>query len=556
MDATVIERAFRLQKALDSNHPFSLCIDNTAKKLISLITSNNKAPGNTKEESPIPDDALTVRSLLQDLDSLVNALYTGAAKSSSNGANVDAIRALLQEQINKYRDEMRAVEERVTSHEETVRGLVAELIAASSITHMEAVRALIQESESTQRESILGLGVRVNAFDAIGLKGLRKDMDDKLGSWQAALEHQHKAHTAEVNALREKCYGQINELQSAYKNTLKEFGPQLNAISSAIHASDEKHKMQQEQLDSKWESHAKEAKATVEALTKKVSELEARCEVLAENASYDDFEKLTSPAEEEQAAEPFEASDATAIMDHLKQLELNQNASIKTHLELSLTSTQMLLDSMRADMEQMDKRLAIQETECQFVLTADMVRDKHIKALLNDEINRWVADMILIGRNGCKDIAREVVQDEVENLVRGVAQDEAEKAIKYAIKSGRVMSRLAPGPSGPPPMVFPSGIPAPVHARPTNGHHPGYSFAVAPVVAPVPNRLNSPAALSASFNRSPSPNAAPVLSTVPNGTPTGSSVHLPPHLAIGKPTINPTAPAFTPTAPSFAPLTY
>lgn len=526
MDSTIIDRAYRLQKALASNHPFAPCIDNTAKVIIDLIISNNKAP---KQETPVPGEAAhTSEALLRDLNSLIPDFYNAAAKAASS-LDLDAIRALLQEQINKYRGETKTLDERVTPLEEKVR-TVCEQLGATSEAQMENVRALIRDFESATRESILGLGVRVNALEAIGLIGLRKDMDEKLGSLQTALEHQNKSMTSEINTLRD-------ELSSGYKNTLKEFGSQLNVNVTAI--------------EEKLVSEASEVKAVNKTLSAQVKDLEAKCEVLTAKASYDDFEKLTSPAEKEQPAKPFEATDAAAVMEHLKQLEIKQNASITTHLELFMTSTQMQLDSMRADLDKLTKqngvpvkeadevpddikaqlddirtdiedmyeRLVTLENVSFFEVNGDTVRDEHIRTILNGEINRWLAQKRVLSEETCTKL--------ITGIAIGIAQTEVESGLKYAIRSGRVMSRLMP--PGPPlaPFGFPGLLTPPSNAV-TNG------------VARGPARSTT--------SRQPSHKPAEVVSAVENGTPAAPAVYLPPHLTLGRAPINPTAPAFTPTS--------
>lgn len=85
---------------------------------------------------------------------------------------------------------------------------------------------------------------------------------------------------------------------------------------------------------------------------------------------------------------------------------------------------------MRSEMENLDERLGVQETGSAYELSEEMARDEHMQAILHKESNRWVGNKIIFGEDGCIDVVWEISQDKVE------------KAIKYATKSGRVMTKL------------------------------------------------------------------------------------------------------------------
>ncbi|CAG8952853.1 hypothetical protein HYFRA_00007567 [Hymenoscyphus fraxineus] len=504
MDPTVVESAFRLHKALQDNNVYAVaCIDNTAKKIIAKIIDGREPPTPLKQEFPGPAEPATVESLLSDLDTLITGIYDGACRITHAPVDMKAIRAQCQEIFqNFFEEKFQQLEEQIsnthTSNDESVRSLISEKIAASEAAQLNTVRPMIAAASRN-------LSGRVDRFEKTVLGSYRALLMGKIGAAaqmpKMLQDIQSKLAVVEVLERKITALGySINELNGktaetkhdadheSLRDMVGHVKDELNAhLLSFYELKDQTLGLEERteglevktlglagktdfgiqelmakttDLEKKVFGTEEKTQLHIQRLLAKLAGLETKCDQLTLNAPYQNLEQLgasTTSLSPKEVPSPItnvapisESADLASLLSTMKK---DIDAATKTHFDLFITSMQMQIDEIRSKVDGFQEKTdgSHKKVDVQSGLEYDASKVDEMASLRRELEELKMAgghvmteEKMVVLLNHWAKKNNFLTEAGISQVCNDICESHFDSALKYAISTGRVASKMAP----------------------------------------------------------------------------------------------------------------
>ncbi|CAG8974350.1 hypothetical protein HYALB_00006199 [Hymenoscyphus albidus] len=520
MDPTVVESAFRLHKALQDNNVYAVaCIDNTAKKIIAKVIDGREPPTLPKQEFPVPTEPATVEPLLSDLDTLITGIYDGACRITHAPVDMQAIRGQCQEIFqNFFGEKFQQLEEQIsnthTSNDESVRSLISEKIAASEAAQLNTIRPMILAASGPYREAaaIRNVSGRVDRFEKTVLGSYRALLMGKIGaaaqmpkmlqdiqSKLAVVEVLERKITAlgysidELNgksgepkpdsddeSLRE-MVGHMKDKLNAHLLSFYELKDQTLGLEERTEGLQVKTlglagktDFEIRELMTKTTNLEEKTQLHIQRLLAKTAGLETKCDQLTLNAPYQNLEQLgastTSPSPKEVSSPitnvaPISGSaDLASLLSTMKK---DIDAATKTHFDLFITSMLMQIDEIRSKVDGFQEKIdgSHKKFDVQSGLEYDGSKVDDMASLHREIEELKVAGEHVMTEEKMLDLLNHwtkknnfLTEAGISQVCNDICESHFDSALKYAISTGRVASKMAP--QGPVNGINPNAAPS------------------------------------------------------------------------------------------------